>query len=157
MHVIRINCINMNPVYMLCSFFLSLSIPRLTNWVLIIKNKGERNSTRLQSMALDAVDSSQLHKKESDNAFSQYNIKILVHLLMSHYCHFSFECCIFYKFTDCFSLLNGVWCNYCCIKYKIDNYFHKWANSCIAWTKNLSTMVVIDKMVSEKQCKLLTS
>ncbi len=34
MHVIRINCININTVYMLCSFLLSLSIPRL--WMQLI-------------------------------------------------------------------------------------------------------------------------
>ncbi len=34
MHVIRINCIHINPVYMLYSFLLSLSIPRL--WMQLI-------------------------------------------------------------------------------------------------------------------------
>jgi hypothetical protein len=34
MHVIRINCININPVYMLCFFFISLSIPQL--WMQLI-------------------------------------------------------------------------------------------------------------------------
>ena len=54
------------------SFFHASPLP-----LLIIKNKGERNSTRLQSIAVDAVDSSQLHKKESDNAFSQLEINKL--------------------------------------------------------------------------------